>query len=916
MWIEMCRKHYFTLWKKLTGWKFFLFYIMHYTILFLILAQFIFLPYLEAEKGFIWRNDGLPQHFMRLLYISGTFRESVRSFLSGGGWSIPLYEFRSGLMAQDMQMGFPQMLAILWPEHKINIFYYLYVVSNYYMVGVSFSFFGFYFHQKPIPVMTGAVAYTFCGYSLNAGVRHPYYLMPMILLPLFLIGTEKVLHKERAWLLTGVVFLSLTAQFGLYFSCMQIVFVAVYMCVRFFDLYAAERIREFLKLVGRMIVWGGTGVLLGCFSAIPALLQIAGSGRVGKDVASFTNMLHYKPDYYKRFLLEFMVIPNGFSVWVILGFSVIALPAVLLLFLRKKRQERSLRIFFVIFTVALSIPAVAYVMSGFSNISSRYCFGYAFVVSAILMFMVPYFAHMKHSMMASVGALLVIYFMICYFVFKLDTYQMRPFIMLLMAVLLFACCSLTGIRGRKWVSVGCLLMTCFSVWYSSYLRYGSDEGNYVKEFVSGPYTELGRGQYASLASNDAVKSDTAFYRVSGDSITTDELNASFFYGLNGLSAYPYYGLSNSYMDWLSEMEVARSTMQHRIYDLDARSALVSLASVKYFAERKTEFSFAPYGFVAMEEIWNDNNKDVIWKNEQSLPLGYTYENYINRQQYDELNAVGKQEAQLQAVVLEEPVCNLSEESDSVITAVQIPYEITDIKNLTWENGKLVVNEPGAAMTLAFAGQPETETYLRIVNLDLTEGDSSRSWSLRADTGKTSATAGFCADAFVYTHGQKTQMLNLGYSEEGYHMITITFPEKGTFLLDGIEIWCQPMATFAKEIDKLREETLENVKYGGGGVTGTLSVSKDKFLCLSIPYMDGWKAYVDGKKVKLYRANTAFMGVEIPEGEHWIELRYQIPGLTVGLLMSGAGVICLIAIIVFPRIMGRCCRQSTEEAEDD
>ena len=209
------------------------------------------------------------------------------------------------------------------------------------------------------------------------------------------------------------------------------------------------------------------------------------------------------------------------------------------------------------------------------------------------------------------------------------------------------------------------------------------------------------------------------------------------------------------------MEVARNTMRARVYDLDARSALVSLAGVKYYAERQTDFSFAPYGFEKIGEIQKGNNKDVIWKNECNLPLGYTYENYIGRQEYSELNALGKQEVQLQAVLLEEePVGNLPEKSDIAVTAVKIPYEIADIKNLTWENGKITVKEPGAAMTLAFAGSPKTETYLRIVNLDLTEGDSSRSWLLTADTDATSADAGFCADAFVYTNGQMTQMLIL------------------------------------------------------------------------------------------------------------------------------------------------------------
>ncbi len=60
---------YVVLWKKLTGWRLFLFYAVHYTLLFVVLAHFVFMPFSEAGKDFIWSGDGVEQHFMRLLYI-------------------------------------------------------------------------------------------------------------------------------------------------------------------------------------------------------------------------------------------------------------------------------------------------------------------------------------------------------------------------------------------------------------------------------------------------------------------------------------------------------------------------------------------------------------------------------------------------------------------------------------------------------------------------------------------------------------------------------------------------------------------------------------------------------------------------------------------------------------------------------
>ena len=188
----------------------------------------------------------------------------------------------------------------------------------------------------------------------------------------------------------------------------------------------------------------------------------------------------------------------------------------------------------------------------------------------------------------------------------------------------------------------------------------------------------------------------------------------------------------------------------------------------------------------------------------------------------------------------------------------------------------------------------------MVNLDLTNGSSARRWYLQAETSDTIATSQFCADAYVYSNGIKTQMLNLGYSENGYTTCTLTFPKKGTFILDGIEIWYQLMDNYAKYVELLREESLENVETNWRGLTGTISVSKDKILYLVIPYEPGWKAYVDGEKVELYLANSGFMALELEKGDHIVELKYLPPKMEIGAMMTIVGLISLVCIIVYNR----------------
>ena len=106
-----------------------------------------------------------------------------------------------------------------------------------------------------------------------------------------------------------------------------------------------------------------------------------------------------------------------------------------------------------------------------------------------------------------------------------------------------------------------------------------------------------------------------------------------------------------------------------------------------------------------------------------------------------------------------------------------------------------------------------------------------------------------------------------------------------------------MKDYADRADSLRECVLENVEYGNRSMKGTISSDRDRFLVLSIPELNGWTAYLDGKEVELYKANTAFMGIEIPSGDHVVELRYWMPGLTAGLTVSGVGLVLFAGTIL-------------------
>ena len=78
------------------------------------------------------------------------------------------------------------------------------------------------------------------------------------------------------------------------------------------------------------------------------------------------------------------------------------------------------------------------------------------------------------------------------------------------------------------------------------------------------------------------------------------------------------------------------------------------------------------------------------------------------------------------------------------------------------------------------------------------------------------------------------------------------------------------------------------------------LSTDRISIVSDNYYPGWKAYIDGKETKIYRANYTFRAIVLPKGNHQIRFSYEPESLRVGTLisLSSLGILMLIAIRTF------------------
>lgn len=105
-----------------------------------------------------------------------------------------------------------------------------------------------------------------------------------------------------------------------------------------------------------------------------------------------------------------------------------------------------------------------------------------------------------------------------------------------------------------------------------------------------------------------------------------------------------------------------------------------------------------------------------------------------------------------------------------------------------------------------------------------------------------------------------------------------------------------MPEFYKNANKY---TLENISYNGHTLTGTTNYIKDGYTMLSIPYDQGWKAYIDGEAVDIEDPYQSMMFIKTPAGHHELKLVFIPYGMVLSLSVTGGSIIftCLLFFII-------------------
>ncbi len=911
-----------------------------YTLIFCIFSLLLYSPFLIAGKAFIWEPDGSTQHFNAFVYLGTWGREILRNLIFEHQLVIPMWEFGIGYGAdvfntlQYYVLGDPiALFSIITPSSYAELMYCLLIVFRLYLAGIAFCAFCRKMGCGRVASLCGAFSYAFCCFALFAATRHPYFASPMIYLPLILLGAEKILRKERPIFYTVMIFIAAISNF--YFFYMLVILTVLYVAFRFFSLYREQIWKNLGILLAKFTGYSVLGVLMACFLFLPICLTYLSDARSSSDYA-FT--LFYSRSYYESFLSAFT---TGFSpgLWSFLGITPIAFLGVLGLFLEKGKY-RWLKNLYLLLTVFLLLPIAGYVFNGFGYVSNRWVFGYAFISSFMFTLAIPSLLALSKKKKAVLAVMAILYCLLCLFLEKSRREETMASCMLLMVSLViflgadsFPNWNWKKLRAssRRLAQTAVFALVLVGILFNGIYRYSMSEGNYLTEFVN-------RGTGIDILENQrsrttALIKDDEFYRLdqttNGTSMERNFLISS---GLSSTTA--YWSLQNSFMVEYLYLNSAYPNQNFILRGLSSRSLLAPFACASYFVCDEGQEKYVPYGYeyVGSKKTFQDNVVK-LYHTDNSLPLGYTCDSWLSREEYDALSMTQRQQAMLYGAVIEEEgqsaVSHLAQ-AQPEYRDVSLPYSVKAGENVEISGNTLTVKKASSKITLDFSCPASNELYVQFSGLEfeshskydyLTEEESEkmsaydrramerslRYWQeadtaiITAQCSKVSASVRRYTTQNIYSHGRKDYLLNLNYSDKERNTLTITFDQPGVYTFDELSVISQPVDMLEECTDAMKEDVLENVEISTNRITGNISLEKDKLLCLSIPYSKGWTLYVDGKETELLQTNVMYMGVPLTAGEHQIELRYTTPYLKTGLVLSAFGFVIFIAMLIVFKI---------------
>lgn len=893
-------------------------------IIFIILIFIILLPFIFFGRSFL-NIDFLTQH----LPFAENIRNNFQAYITGN-----LYSFNLGL-GDDILTAFTYygmfdpflIILFLFPVKYIEYSYMLVCILKFIGCGLTFLYFCKTIKMKPYSAICSSILYAFCGFIVLTNLRHPVFITSPFLLPLLLASIEVLLEKGKCKMLIFIIFINAIANFYLFFA--NAICMIIYFMVRYYFIEKKYFTKNFFNKLFHLAFLALMGILLGSFVLLPNIYtllngeRIAGKGFMLYDVSYYFNVLTG---------LIFPSIAKQYTVYIGNFLIILFIP-----FIFSIKEKKYFIVLNIIFFTMLLIPIFGYAFNLFSYVNNRWNYLISFFIAVNGGLILDNLdnineKHIKQGLRVFFGYIIFIaFFAVIYGLLilfnpsiKLAEVEINRKTLKSIAIIIIIICTLLllilimSIKKEKIIITKIKPLLTKKRLSIAFVTISILQGLMLYSFTLNDFLKIGSYQKIKDSEADSYfnKLDNGFYRVSKRTNSFNKLAFS-----NDNLIYEYHG--NSYYNTMGNGAIIRllqytnclSDMSSVGYaGFDQRTTLDTLASVKYYALREEESHYLPYGYTYKEsydvlKYPNDplvadkeksseldsglTTKMNIYENNNFLPLGYIYENYILSSDIGNLNHLKKQNIMLQGAIINTEL--------NLLPKLQPEFYDTDIIYTSdYNEGEEVVIEKDVRFTISLTIEEEIINSELYIEYNIEKGSKQEYF---IDHKINSITKRYTQREFgtLFYEDDNHPLINLGYFAllpAGSKIIMEINAPSATFAFNDFKISSNSMSNYQQKIDELKTKCIENLTFDGdNNIKGDITLPNAGIATFSIPFSNGWKAYVDGIQTDIYEVNHGYLGFVINDGYHKIQLKYQTPLLKEGLYLSSFALIIITSYFV-------------------
>ena len=871
-----------------------------YTLMFLLMCIVAFLPFFTEGKSFVWGagvEDGLSQHFSALAYYGEALREFFRNLLAGHP-KLVMWDMSLGYGADILStlnyyaIGDPLNLlyGFVSPKNTETMYDFM-ILLRMYLAGITFIMYARKMKKRSYGTVIGALVYVFSGFCFRLGLRHPFFINPMIYFPLLCLGIEKIYQRERPYVFIFAVCVSAMSNY--YFLYMLTIFAVIYAWIRFYKYTEENKMKNFFLTILKFGMYYTLGIAMAAVILLPSVIGFLGNGRYGKGV-DWKSLIVYPGKYYLLFIENFIGYGNMGSN-TNAGYLPIVGIVVLFTLFSQRMKHKKYRAAFIASIIALILPIFGYAFNGCSYANNRWAFALSFIVALLTAEMYPRLFVMSKRQQIGIGAGIIIYTVFCIIVnasgeeiLKNKGIMAACGLIAVFYVLLLIFQRLGYDAQKRTVRVSMAILLLISVGVHGYYRFDPKGYAYTQEFMD-------QGQAYRTLKEDNIRmlskvNDPSVYRVHAEGYRYK--NYGLINHLNTISGY-YSITAKCVTDTIKGYDTLGMQYADKYKGVDQRLGLLSLAGVKYItvahnsqvAKDVSSKGDVPYGV----EKQSKKGNITLYKNKYALPFAYAYDSYMTEQQYEQLNGIGKEQAMLAQIILnqypaDKEIQHNEQRNDPDIQTISLPET-----RISSPKGKKYAD-------ITVPVEKDKETYLYFKNLvyhGKKNGDDNFILTGRKGTKGILVTQNDVQQKIhiqstfnPYYFGRKDYIVKINHqTSKAKEKVRLNFLSPGEYEFDDISLITVPKKDVLARLKERKENSMKQIQYEGNHFRGVYHAKKDQILCVTIPYSKGWKATVNGNRTKIYKANGMFMGIIMKKGTQSVKLDYETPGLKIGTWIS-------------------------------